>query len=81
MSELKDAAARAAKRRELLKKAVPMLPDDPENIKISKKEFLAKRRHQKEEALAVEQFKKDFRAKKAEDAPEEVKKGRPKKVE
>jgi hypothetical protein len=91
-----NAADKIKRKKELLKLAVPMKPDAPENIRLSKAEFVAKRRHEKEEASAVEQFKKDFRAKKvAEDkekengvqeekGEEEVeikKKGRPKKVE
>lgn len=64
--ELKSAAERMAERRKILKTPVNMLPDDPENIRISKAEFLAKRRNAKEEAVAVEQFKKEFRAGKAE---------------
>ena len=90
MSELKNAAERAKKRREILKKPVPMLPDDPDNIRISKADFLAKRRKQKEEELAVEQFKRDRKAKEVtsgvqgeEKAETEVLKkvGRPKRVE
>jgi hypothetical protein len=93
--DLKDAAEKMAKRKEIMKKQVPMLPDAPENIRLSKAEFIAKRRHEKEEGIAVENFKKEFRAKKiAEDTKEvnhgvqeeieevkEVKKARKKKVE
>ena len=92
MSELKNAAERAKKRREILKKPVAMLPDDPGNIRISKAEFLAKRRKQKEEEIAVEQFKASRREKlthpaikeegDGEEKTEVLKKvGRPKKVE
>ena len=83
-ADLKAAADRAAKRRQLLKTPVKMMPDDPENLKISKAMFTAKRRKQREEELAVEQFKKDRKEKLTHPAiaeEGEVKKGRPKKVE
>lgn len=91
VSDLKSAAERAALRRKLMKTPVPMRPDDPENIRISKADFIAKRRKQKEEEVAVEEFKRSRNAKltqpKEESDGQEVKeekkvlRGRPKKVE
>ena len=84
-TDLKAAAERAAKRRKLLKTPVQMLPDDLSNSKISKADFIAKRRKQKEEEVAVAKFKEEFRKEKlthpAVAEAGEVKKGRPKKVE
>jgi hypothetical protein len=93
--DIAEAAERVKKRKEILRKPVPMLPDAPENIRLSKKEFITKRKHQNEEALAVEEFKKKFREEKIKEdengvqekgkeaVAEEPKKkmGRPKKVE
>jgi len=81
-SDLREAAARADKRRKILKQPVMMIADDPENIRISKADFIAKRRKQKEEELAVEEFKRTRKVAHhavAEEG-EPVKKGRAKKV-
>ena len=82
-SDLREAAARADKRRKILKQPVMMIADDPENIRISKADFIAKRRKQKEEELAVEEFKRSRKTHPAvaesDEAP--VKKGRSKKVD
>lgn len=87
--DLKDAAEKFKKRQEILKTPVMKLPYAPGNNKLTKAEFIAQRAKMNEEALAVEAFKKEFRAKKESEkpveAPEEtekrVKRGRPKKVD
>ena len=71
MSEsAKDSILTMKEKRKLMKQPVPMLPDAPENIQLSKKEFIAKRQKEKEESLAVEQFRKEYREKKAKDEKE-----------
>jgi len=87
-ADLKQAAERMAKRKEILKQPVPMRPDEPENIKLSKAEFIAKRRAEKEEAVEKEKVWAEHKAKKlthpaiAEEGEiKDTKKGRPKKVE
>ena len=89
--DLGEAQRKAAERKKLLKQPVPMLPDAPENKFISKKEFIARRRAQKEEDLKVEAYRKSLKAEKSveklkeeTDGKEEKRKvlrGRPKKVE
>ncbi len=94
--DLKEAAVKAAERKKLLKQPVPMRPDAPENIRLSKKEFIAKRRAEKEEDLKVEAYRQELRAKKETPTPEipkeaeggkeekkteVLRRGRPKKVE
>lgn len=64
--DLAEAAARAEKRRELMKQQIPMRPYTPENLHISKAEFIARRRKQQEEDVAVEKYRQDLRAKKEE---------------
>jgi len=63
-ADLKQAAERMAKRKEILKQPVPMRPDEPENIKLSKAEFIAKRRAEKEEAVEKEKVWAEHKAKK-----------------
>ena len=90
--DLKEASLSMASRKKLLKTPVPMRPDTPDNLHISKAEFIARRRKEKEEAVAVEDFKKKFREEKKEikevssgvqeeKGQEEVKRGRPKKID
>lgn len=94
-ADLKQAAERMAKRKEILKQPVPMRPDAPENINLSKADFIAKRRTEKDEAIEKEKVWAEHKAKKNLTHPaiaekgevEEVKeakkaiRGRPKKVE
>ena len=87
-SDLKQAAEKMAKRKELLRTSVAMRADAPGNIKLSKAEFIALRRAEKEEELAVAEFKakrkesNDGVQKGKEGKEAEVKKvGRPKRVE
>ena len=81
-SDLREAAARAEKRRKILKQPVAMIADDPDNLRITKADFIAKRRKQKEEELAVEEFKKSRKVSHPAiaEAGEAPKKGRAKKV-
>ena len=90
--DLAEAAERIKKRKELLKQAVPMKPDAPENIHLSRDQFIAKRIKEKEEDLAIEKYRQEYRAKKEnkdgvreekkeEKVEEPKKKGRPKRVE
>lgn len=81
------------KKKELLRKAVPMLPDAPDNAHISKAEFIRRRREKTEEDLAVEAYREKYRSEKSapkkeekkdevQEEEKEVKKvGRPKKIE
>lgn len=88
--EIKDAAKSIAEKKKLLRQPVPMLPDAPENIKLSKKEFLEKRKAQKNEDAQVEEYRAKLRAGKKEEVDDgvqeeveevkEVKKARKKKV-
>jgi len=64
--DIGEAAERAKRKKELMEQPVPMRPYAPENAHMSKAEFIAKRRHEKEEELAVQAFKKKFRLEKAE---------------
>lgn len=90
-ADLKQAAERMAKRKEILKQPVPMKPDAPENIKLSKADFIAKRRAEKDEAIEKEKVWAEHKAKKnlthpaiaeeGEIKEEKKTKGRPKKVE
>lgn len=59
--DIAEAAARIKKKKELLKLAVPMKPYAPENIKLSYAEFVAKRKKENEEEVAVADFRKKFR--------------------
>ena len=90
--DLANAAERLKKRKELLKQAIPMKPDAPENIHLSKVQFIAKRIKENEEELAVEKYRQEYRTKKEnKDGVREEKKeekveapktrGRPKRVE
>lgn len=90
--DLAEAAARIEARKKLLKQPVPMRPDDPENIHLSKAQFIAKRRKEKEDSVEKEQVWQEHLAKKGQKdvmQKEEVKegkveakhKGRPKRVE
>jgi len=92
-SKAQESVLTSKERKKLLKQPVPMRPDAPENIRLSKAQFIAKRQEENEEALAVAQFKKDFKAGKVtkpavEEEKEETpvvevknKGGRPKKVD
>jgi hypothetical protein len=95
--DIAEAAAKAKERKKLLKIPVPMRPDAPENITLSKKEFIAKRKAEKEEDAKVAEFKLKLKSEKNAPIPEKeeakdgmqeegkkekvVKKGRPKKIE
>ena len=90
--DLKDAAERLKRRKEILKQAVPMRPDAPENIHLSKAQFIEKRRKEKEEEIAVAKYREDYRKTKEVKSAEEKevkkesvlepkKRGRPKRVE
>lgn len=91
--DLKEAHDKAVARKKLLKTPIPMRPDAPENIRLSKKEFIAKRRAEKEEEVKVAEYRQKLRAEKNAPAPEEIEdakeekeekkvlRGRPKKVE
>lgn len=67
--KLEDQAARIKERKELLKKPVPMMPDDPENIRISKAQFIEKRRKQKEKAAAIKRFAEEYDNKQQQPGP------------
>lgn len=60
----KNIAQKIADRKKLMQEPVFKRPYAPENLHISKEQFIAKRRHEKEEALEVEKFRKEFREKK-----------------
>ena len=62
--DIAEAAAKAQARKKLLKTPVPMRPDAPENITLSKAEFIAKRRAEKEEEAKVSDFRANLKAKK-----------------
>ena len=89
--EIKDAAKSIAEKKKLLRKPVPMLPDAPENIRLSKAEFLAKRKAQKNEDAQVDEYRAKLKAGKTEEVDDgvqketeevkEVKKARKKKTE
>jgi hypothetical protein len=65
--EIKDAAKSIAEKKKLLRQPVPMLPDAPENIRLSKKEFLEKRRAQKNEDAQVDEYRAKLKAGKKEE--------------
>ena len=87
--DLKEAAAKIEARKKLLKEPVIKRPDDPENIHLSKEQFIAKRRKEKEDSVEKEKVWQEHLAKKrdknvvqekGQETPV-VKKGRPKRVE
>jgi hypothetical protein len=89
----KESVLTSKERKKLLKQAVPMKPDAPNNLHISKAQFIANRQKENEEAMYVEKARLEFRAKKQEESDgvqkgEEEKKvevknkgGRPKRIE
>lgn len=91
MAKFRDAEEQIKKRKAILKTPIIPLPDAPENIRLSKKEFIAKRRKEKENAIKVEAFKESLKEEKVygvsheeekgKEEVTEVKRGRPKKVE
>ena len=78
--EIKDAAKSIAEKKKLLRQPVPMLPDAPENIKLSKAEFLAKRRAQKNEDAQVDEYRAKLKAGKKEEVDNGVQEGKKEEV-
>lgn len=71
--DIGEAQRKAAERKKMLKQPVLIRPDAPDNIKLSKAEFIAKRRAEKEEDVKVAEYRKKLRSEKAQ--PKEAEDG------
>lgn len=58
----KEPESKIKRRKEILKTPIAMLPDAPNNINLSKTEFVANRRKEKEDAVEKEKVWADHKA-------------------
>jgi len=60
----RESASKIKRRKEILKTPIIPQPEAPENIKLSKADFIAKRRKEKEDAVKIAAFKETLKSEK-----------------